>query len=298
MDILKLYQDHGVHYAEEGHRHHRPGWVNVECPFCSGNPGMHLGYNLEGGNFVCFRCGSHSVLLTISKLLGMNSDETKKLLRTYKGHSLTTTAPVKISKKHHKLPSVTASMKTSHRKYLMNRGFDPEQLEKQWGLLGTGPSSMLDGINYKNRILAPIIWDNQQVSFQTRSLKPQDPRKYMACPEERELIKHKHILYGKQASWTSTGIVLEGVTDVWRLGEKTCATLGIKFTSHQVRILSNVFTRIFVIYDPETQAQAQADILTSELMFRGVETQKITLNTDPGDMKQSEANYLIKQLTS
>ena len=44
MDILSLYQEHGVMIADEGHKHSRPGWVQTTCPFCTGHEGYHLGY--------------------------------------------------------------------------------------------------------------------------------------------------------------------------------------------------------------------------------------------------------------
>ena len=46
MDVLRLYQDYGVDHLTEGHKHCRDGWVNTPCPFCSGNDGYHLGWNL------------------------------------------------------------------------------------------------------------------------------------------------------------------------------------------------------------------------------------------------------------
>lgn len=46
MDIVRLYHDYGVDHRTEGHKHCRPGWVNTECPFCEGNKGFHLGWNI------------------------------------------------------------------------------------------------------------------------------------------------------------------------------------------------------------------------------------------------------------
>jgi hypothetical protein len=47
MDIIGLYRDFGIEHRTEGHKHCRPGWVNTECPFCTGNAGLHLGWHIE-----------------------------------------------------------------------------------------------------------------------------------------------------------------------------------------------------------------------------------------------------------
>ena len=69
MDIIRLYRDYGIDHKAEGHKHTRPGWVNTECPFCTGNPGMHLGWNLKEEYFFCWRCGWHAPITTLSELL-------------------------------------------------------------------------------------------------------------------------------------------------------------------------------------------------------------------------------------
>jgi hypothetical protein len=181
---------------------------------------------------------------------------------------------------------------------LEKRGFDPEYLEKEWNLLGTGPVSLLDNINYKHRIIIPFLWNNSQVSFDSRDITGKHTSKYMACPKNREQIPHKEILYGKQSKWGNTGICVEGPTDVWRFGTRSFATSGIKYTNYQTRIIAKTFSRVAVCFDGgETQATNQARILIGELKFRGVDAFMVNIDGDPGSMKQSEADYLVKQLT-
>ena len=57
MKLIQLYQDYNVPFQTEGHKHCRDGWVNTECPFCTGNPGLHLGATLDGKIFTCWRDG-------------------------------------------------------------------------------------------------------------------------------------------------------------------------------------------------------------------------------------------------
>jgi len=192
MNYIQFLQDYGIPYWTEG-KNISAGWIGIRCPFCNDHSN-HLGYNLDENYFLCWRCGSHPVTDTISKLLGISAKETKRILTGY--NTVTILPEVKIRKKSFKYPSGIMSLQTNHKKYLENRNFDPEYLEKEWNLFGTGPLSKLDNINYKYRIIIPFIWDKKVVSFDSRDITGKQIR-YLACPAERELIPHKNILYGK-----------------------------------------------------------------------------------------------------
>jgi len=301
MDILSLYQDYSIDFLTEGHRHCREGWVNTPCPFCTseaGHEGYHMGYNLDSDFFVCYRCGWHSISSTLSELLHLSERETYKVIKQY-GLLIpkTTKNPiVNIRAKAHKLPSNSGPLLSNHRSYLEKRGFDPDKIIREWQILGTGPYSKLDNFDYKHRIIIPFIWNDQQVSFDSRDITNKHMAKYMACPKDRELISHKSILYGKQEKWKDTGILVEGPTDVWRFGTISFAVSGIKYTPIQVRVISNTFSRVAVCFDDEPQAIIQANKIVAELKFRGVDAFRVDIKGDPGGMKQEDADYLVKQL--
>jgi DNA primase len=300
MSLLKLYQDFNIETAPEDHQHNRPGWLNVECPFCVGeHAGYHLGYNQDSNYFYCWRCGSHKRIDTISKLLNISYTEAKRLAKEYEiDHSgreeKKISPPMRL--KAFRLPSDTKEMKKNHLRYLERRGFNPEYIKKEWGVMGTGPMSQLDGIDYKHRLLIPIEWGGEIVSFQTRDITNRQSLRYITCPKDREKIFHKHILYGQQEKWTNTGICVEGIFDVWRLGVNAFATFGIEYTFTQLRLISKTFRKVIVIFDPDAAAQKKAQELKVELLFRGVECYTILLECDPGDMKQDEADELVKSL--
>ena len=297
MDIISLYNDYGVRYMTEGHKHCRPGWANTECPFCTGNPGYHLGVSLDGAFFRCWRCGWHPQSKALAKLLNVKEFEAKKILLDYKGiKSVSKPLSRKIRVKQYKLPTETKECKTTHCKYLTKRNFDPDIVIPKWNLLGTGPASLLDGINYSHRIIAPIRWNGEDVSFQGRDITNKHALKYMACPQDRELMDHKHTLYGKQEKWTDTGILVEGITDVWRLGHHAFACFGIEFKTKQVREIIKQFKRVFIVFDDEDQAQKQAKKMKAILEQFAIEAIIINIEGDPGAMSQSDANQLVKDL--
>jgi DNA primase len=293
FEILK----NNISLKTEGHKHCRPGWANMVCPFCSGNPGLHLGLNINDNYFYCWRCGYHSPVKVLTELLKIEKSEAIKIIKKskFKPKKIKTKSN-KITAIGFKLPSNTKPLneKSKFGSYLKKRKYDPKKVIEEFNLLQTSPFSKLDNISYKHRIIAPIYWNGEMVSFQGRDITEISNLKYLACPKIREKIHHKKILYGNFNREKT--IIVEGVTDVWRFGKQySTATFGIEFTIYQLRLLSK-FKKCFVIFDDEPQAQKKAIELVKELNFRGVEAQNIAINGDPGNLDQEEANNLRRVL--
>ena len=198
MDIIQLFEDYNIPFVTEG-KHHVEGWINLHCPFCD-DISEHLGYNLDSNHFHCWRCGYHSIGSALSKLLNINIGEVYKIIKSYGLliPRIVKEPVVKVKGKAHKMPSGTGPLQERHIKYLESRNFDAKELEHTWNLVGTGPTSALDGLSYKLRVIIPILWGRQAVSFTSRDITDKQALRYRACPKERELIHHKHILYGKE----------------------------------------------------------------------------------------------------
>jgi hypothetical protein len=259
-----------------------------------------MGFHIESGAVSCWRCGKHGTIATVAHLLNCSYDQAGDIIKRYGGVSSYTPAEpiITTNTKPFSYPSGVGELGPNHIKYLTRRKFDPERLVHDWGLMGTGPASTLDNIDFKHRVIIPIIWDNQLVSFQGRDITNKSDLRYITCPETRERVHHKNILGGKQRHWGTTGIIVEGMTDVFRFGLKACCTFGIKYTAEQVSVIAHSFKRAVVCFDDEPQAVAQANELVSELRFRGLDTFRQPIVGDPGGMDQTEADYLVKQLLS
>lgn len=297
MDIIRLYQDYSVPHATEGHKHCRPGWVNTACPFCTGNVGVHLGWNLQDEYYKCWRCGWHSPVNTIMALLHIPIDEAYHLVKQY-GINRTVIQAKPRKRGVFKFPSGVERLNTQARNYLNNRGFNASELKRQWKLKSLGPLSTLEKGYYKHRILIPYIWNGQTVSFDTRDITEKQKDKYKACPKHLERIERKKILYGNQEQWGETGICVEGPTDVWRFGVNSFAVSGINYTPAQVRLIAQIFERVFIVFDTEPTAQKAARKLRAELRLRGVTAQIVALPNggDPGEMKQTDADEFVNKL--
>lgn len=300
MDVRRFLQDYNIQFIMDGNKHCTEGWVNIHCPFCAGSQDYHLGIEQTGNGINCWRCGGHSLPAVVVKLLGLTFPEARALLKKYDGGIISrkreTIANVSIFPL--KYPSPNSPMNKAGKRYLVRRGFDPDKLEKEWGLFQTGPVSFLDKIPYDHRILIPIHWNGELASFQARDITNKSSLKYLACPKRREKIHHKNILYGNQAHWDMTKalIVVEGVPDVWRLGPSAVATFGIKYKMEQVLELAKAHKRFFVIFDDEPQAQKQAQELAVKLKTLGRWAEVVQIEGDPGDMAQEDADNLVKDL--
>jgi len=293
MDIIKLCQDYHIHFQTEGKNCSR-GWINLQCPFCN-DTSNHLGIILAGTHCKCWKCGPHSIPQTLTKLLHVSYGEALAIQKQYGGYSEET--PEKPMKaKQFKFPSHVVDLLPQHKKYLSGRGFDPKKIEDTWQISSLGPICLLDGINYSHRVLAPIFWGGNAVSFQARDVTEKSSLKYIACPKPREIYHHKHILYGKQDKWTRRGICVEGITDAWRFGTMAFATFGIEWTREQIKEMKKHFDFVYVIFDDEPQAVIKAEMLVAELRFRGVGAMRVPIVGDPGGMSQEKADILVESL--
>jgi len=183
----------------------------------------------------------------------------------------------------------------SHCKYMHKRGFDPVYLERIWKCFATGHLG-----NHKFRICSPVWFDNQMVSYVGRDITDKNKAKYKPCPEELEVRKHKHCLYGEHVipPVNESIVVVEGMTDAWRLGPGAVATLGTKFTPIQVELIA-AHKKSWIIFDDEDEAQEQAEKLAHEASLRPDHTSVVVLldnSKDPGSLSLKDAESVMRQL--
>jgi len=295
FDFVKYAADAGIPTISEGHRHCRPGWVQTECPFCSGNPGYHLGYNIAGDYFNCYRCGGHLPIDVIARLGRMDKSAARRALAQYKGKARIRQDAAALSavklRRSCKWPHGVGPLKRMHKRYLQGRDFDPEKLIRTWNLEATGCTG-----DYKFRILAPITFEGKVVSFQGLDVTDLASLHYKTCAEKNEARKHKHCLYGAEHTGKDA-VIVEGIADTWRLGPGAAATFGIGYTQTQVQLISK-YRRRFLLFDSgDVQAILQAEKLGHALSVFPGETELIEIEwDDPGEMPQDEADTLMKEL--
>ena len=292
LDIRAFCHDYNISLIEEGHHHCHQGWIQIHCPCCTnGTHGWHLGFSLTRGSFNCWRCGSHRVWEVLCKLL-RDENTARIALGKYRTDSPRIARKQEPKKKTLWTPPDIGPLKRAHYKYLWKRNFDAMGLEETWELKGTKYLSE----EWNWRICFPIRDRTERIiAYGGRVINDETKPKYKLSDKENILIDPSEMLYGIHLA-RDAAVIVEGPTDVWRMGPGAVATLGIDWKPEQAVILKD-FSRRYVMYDPEPQAQKRAEELAEWLgMYSGI-TEIITgLDTDPGKLPQSEADDIMRNL--
>uniref|UniRef100_A0A6M3L458 Putative DNA primase n=1 Tax=viral metagenome TaxID=1070528 RepID=A0A6M3L458_9ZZZZ len=293
MGITELLEDKGIDYVREG-KHAARGWIQVECPYCTGNPGFHGGFNLESIYYHCWRCGWHPMSDVLSELLGLDIRDAKHAMNKYDVLSPETRPPFSWEARPIgvRLPPAPPTYPPVATEYIESRGFKWEDL-REWGVYATGYTG-----RFRLRLVAPVYLVNGNiVSYITRDVTGKAEAKYLPCPKEAEVVPHKHILYGSDRAPLRNVIVVEGVADVWRLGPGAMATFGIDYTPKQLLYLARNFNNIAIMFDNEELAQLRAAQLAVELEGLGKHAiQMKCKEKDPAEMSREEAIQVMEDL--
>jgi DNA primase len=295
FDAEKFLLDNNIEYTDTG-KNVSPGWVGLACPLCNDHS-THGGFQLGKSRYACWRCGSHWIPKVISKLLNVNFSRAKRIFKQYSSGN------TYINKKQETecnyidkivFPNGTQQLTQRAKDYLISRNFNPEDLAREWGLMSTGNIG-----DYKFRILAPIYLNGVLISYQCRDITGKANTPYLPCRIDQSVYNFEYSLYGidKAVQKSKKCVVVEGITDVWRLGPGSLGTFGINFTNKQVQLLSKTFDEIFILFDPEDQAQEQADKLFFSLRGYNKKCEVLTLDSgDPGDLPDDEAQQIMKEI--
>lgn len=163
--------------------------------------------------------------------------------------------------------------------YLRGRKFDPERLAKQWGVYYCSSNRKDRGVTNRPHfcderivypIMAPAVFAAgsrnagkaavRLAGWQARSLMVNDnkdvPKYLTSCG-----TKKSELLYGLPAAMKTEGpiVIVEGVTDVWRLRTNAVAMFGKSISSAQCRLIAPHFTGrpIVILLDRDAASDAR-----------------------------------------
>ncbi len=291
----EFLDQYGIRWRDKG-KDTQKGWVNIKCPFCN-DPEMHGGFNIQGQYYNCWKCKGHSLIDTIMALLNCSFAEAKSLLERYSNLALNLSNRAQDKRSYRPLtdtldfPAGTRDLSDSGKQYLRSRNFDADKLVDIWQLKQTENYG-----DYKFRIIAPIYLDGRLVSYQGRDITGRQELRYKACKKADEIIYHKNLVYGTDHIKGKRIIIVEGITDAWRVGPGCVATFGTGFTQAQILFMVKRWDEFFIWYDPEDEAQQRADELFYGLSLYNKEVEIITTEKDPGDTDQGEADNIKKDI--
>lgn len=293
FNALRFFQDYQIDYKTEG-KNCQAGWVNINCTEHPDST-FHLGYNISLGYFNCWHCGKLKITNIIQNLLNTNYYETKQIIDEYTEISSAIVTKKKEIKhtKNIKLPG--KKLQKQHKNYLKNRNFDPDYIENKYKILGTGYVG-----EYKNRIIIPIFLNGKLVSYQGRDITNKHKLRYKACSLEESIINPKHTLYNiDNCEENDSIIVVEGVFDVWRIGDGCCCTFGTAISEYQLAMLCK-HTKVYFLLDNEEKTLLKAFKYANKVGSLGISTEVITLDleniNDPAEMTDMQVKELKKEL--
>ena len=261
FDIIAWLEDQGIDYATEG-KNVSAGWVEVNCPFCGDDPSYHLGINLESKMIHCWRCGTKGpVTKYIREVLQCSWAMANTIVARYQlpGFEVPTVHQKGEGTSQELIyhPMVEDGLKEPHRRYLRKRGFDPNVLEAFYQLKHTG----FTGDSWGWRIFCPVIENSEEVAYTARKIKStaKGP-KWKGSPNEKSRVHLHHTLYNLDNHTPGRPLVIvEGVFDVWRIGDGAVACFGTELSWEQIRkIREHNPSRIYIAFDGEEKAIQQA----------------------------------------
>lgn len=291
FDAQLCFLENGIPFHTSGYRQCRPGWIQIACPFCGGHP--HLGFNTEKGYFNCYSCG-HKRNYQVLEALGFSN--IKKVLERYGNRRVRNVTKELRRAKKCILPMSHDHPRRIHSEYLEGRGLNWKKIQNVWDISFT---DQITETGYAWRIVIPIYHDNRLISFQARAVDKKDTLRYRTCPANKEVKNVKETLYGIDKVAGDTVVVTEGVFDVWKLGPGAVCTFGIDYSIHQLRLLSERFRRVFILFDwVDQQARDQAEKLAHELELLGSDAEVVELNgvKDPGELPLKDAKKIMEEL--
>jgi DNA primase len=284
FDAIRFLDDYNIEYWAFG-KNTQEGWVNISCVFC-GDDSNHGGFNLIKGYYNCWRCGAKKIVNVVMELLSVNYYEAEKILLEYSGRSLLV---ANLNKREtlnaDRIDIPGGKLEKMHKNYLRERNFDSDELEEKYKLRGTGIVG-----KWKYRIIVPIIYNKRIVSFQGRDITNKQKERYKALEIEESLIDFREILYNLDNCNEESIAVVEGVYDVFRMGDNFCAIFGSEITEHRIKLLSK-YKKIFFCFDPEKEAQKKARTAAEKLSVLGCDVELVVFdeNRDPADLTNLEA---------
>jgi len=291
MLLTDALRELSITYKEGGeHYHVTNGWVGIDCPTCSPNSGkfkfgIHPSFP-NGGT--CWTCGPKNTIGVLSLVASAPPAVVRGILA---GLDVAPQKKRKPATGTYSPPYGVEEMGDAHKRYLRKRGFDPEQIEKLWKVQGIRLHSHLSW-----RLFIPIYHHSQAVSWTTRATGTKGMR-YISSKPEEESIPHRDLLYGSDMAGHSV-VIVEGPTDVWRIGPGAVATMGVNYTSAQLRLMAEYPVRA-ICFDAEPSAQRRAAKLVSDLRPFSGTTHNIELETgadaaeaDPKEIEEIRRVFL------
>lgn len=243
--LINLFKQYNIYWTEEG-ANVRKNNINIKCPWCGeADPSEHMGINPVSKQYACWRNSQHrgkdlarliQVLIHCSYLEAKRLVENDRLVFQEKGILDQVVETLTISdddKRIERLGGVkklelpknfyladVSSLRIRFQEYLFSRGFINVHVnELDQFILKYGICCCLVG-DYKFRLIFPIYYKNQLVTWTSRSIYVDEKLRYKDLSIEESVRHVKFCLYNYDELLEKGGkklFITEGVFDVLKM---------------------------------------------------------------------------------
>lgn len=294
FDIKSYLQSRGIKVHTSG-KNLSEGWIGIQCPWCQ-DKSNHMGINIRSKIYKCWVCKrkgpSTNIVMTTERC---SEEDAQEIME----HFVDVSSPwmlKTIDKPKYTgpiwPPGCTEKFPDPHLAYLRSRNFIPEVVIPKYKL-----KACYNIGEYKFRIIIPIIMDNRVVAFTSRSIDKNVELRYKTIRKEIALMQPDHWVYNID-SVKDTVMIVEGPTDVWRLGDGVVSFLGTEGYNGQIYELKRRgIKKAIIMFDAEKQATDLAEKIGVNLDLLGISTEIVYLmNGDPAELSQEEGQNLKQEI--
>ena len=297
MNVINYLEDRQIEYVTSG-KNTSTGWLSIKCPYVDcDDPSAHLGIQVESGTgFNCWRCGRKGPMIhLIAKLEKISFQKAAVIIDQYPDEysqyqAKSSQDEIRDRKPLDLLKFSSKNFPDKAYKYLERRQFDPESTIQKYDLYYGNIES-----EFKFRIIAPVIMNRRVVNCTGRDISGSTKTKYKHCHNEDSVVPMKQCLYNIDSVRDSC-LIVEGITDVWRIGDGSIAVFGIEYTMEQIyRIVNKGVLKAFILFDEEPIANKRAGSLASALssFIPVVEVLHLTEEgADPADLSDEDVKEI------
>lgn len=290
FDIKRYLNDRNVRFWNEGDNISF-GWIGLSCIYCDDHMN-HLGINLENNSFKCWICHEEGDVITLIKdLEGVSFIVAKNRLDDYqRGEKLKLEKPQRTRRTKGILPEGYMEIEKGDepevvKRYIERRRFDLS-ICQDYDLGFIEHSEM-----YNLRLIVPIYLDNDLVSYQAIDVTGKASIPYLDCPEDVATVYNKHLVYGIDDQDEGQIIIVEGVTDKWRIGKHGRALFGKNYTKEQLNLIKRKTSKdvkVKVLFDPDASQDGWTFANELGLFFPRVLFIDLGGTSDPADLNDNQ----------
>src|SRR5574344_1316716 len=159
----------------------------------------------------------------------------------------------------------------------------------------------------KNTIIIPLVLNGKIVSWTARTILSKQQQQKLKIPRyknlsiEQSVYPPKDLFYNLDNCKKKTAVLTEGAFDVIRMGDGFFCSFGTELTQSQISMIKERFTKIFIMFDNEEEAQAKARKFGLQIASIGVEVEIVDdysdfNKNDGGELNEQEVSIIRKEL--